>query len=130
VGWGGATDQHGASSSVVHAIGQGAAAAFEGCTLRYHPDSEHMPTVLIRQGSAVQASPGNPLPSSLVVAEEHGRVDMSQCQLMGPALKSAVHTGFGIRAGAHASVTLVGVCWIVISRGYEHARALMLGAGF
>jgi hypothetical protein len=114
VGWGGATDQDIDSASIVYVSDQGAAASFEGCTLQYHPDSQHMPLVLTGQGCTT-SSPDTPLPSSLVVTEQHGRVDMSQCQLVGPAggaSESAAPTGFGVRAGTHATITLVGMCWI------------------
>jgi hypothetical protein len=108
VGWGGATDQDSESSSVVHVSDQGAAAIIEGCTLQYHPDSKHMPTVLTHHGCA-KASPDNPLPGSLVVADEHGHVDLSECQLVGPTARVADFTGLGIRAGTRATIHLVGV---------------------
>jgi hypothetical protein len=113
VGWGGATDQHLESSCVVCVSDQGVA-ALEGCTLQYHPDSKHVPVVLTRhgQGCSVEGLPDNPLPSSLVVADQHCHVDLLKCQLVGPAFRDAAPTGFGVRAGAHATVALVGVCWM------------------
>jgi hypothetical protein len=110
VGWGGATDQDFESASVVLALGQGAAVSLEGCTLQYHPDSQHTPTVLAHQGLAVAGRPGDPLPGSLVVADWHVRVDLTQCQLVGPAFRGAAFTGVGVRAGRHVTITLVGVC--------------------
>jgi hypothetical protein len=114
VGWGGATDQDCDSASVVHVSDQGAAASFEGCTLQYHEDSQHMPLVLTGHGCA-KGSPDNPMPSSMVVADQHGHLDMSQCHLVGPAggtFGSAALTGLGVRAGRHATITLVSVCLI------------------
>jgi hypothetical protein len=108
VGWGGATDQDSESSSVINVSGRGVAAC-EGCTLQYHPDSQHMPTVMFQEGSYVQGQPDNPMPSSLVVADEHGHVDLSQCQLVGPAYRSAALTGMGVRAEAYATINLVGM---------------------
>jgi hypothetical protein len=111
VGWGGATDQDIQSASVAYVGDQGASATFEGSTLRYHPDSQHMPLVFTRQGCAVEFKPDNPLPSSLVVAEQHGRVGMSACQLVGPTARSAEFTGLGVRAERGVTITLVGMCW-------------------
>jgi hypothetical protein len=108
VGWGGATDQDVESSGVVYVGEPGAAATFEGCTLQYHPDSQHVPLVA-GQGFAVQGRPGAPMPSSLVVADHHGCVDLSECQLVGPAFSGAARTGFGVRTGTNATINLVGV---------------------
>jgi hypothetical protein len=112
VGWGGATDQDTEIPSIVYVGDQGAAAAYEGCTVQYHPDSKHMPAVMICQGSAAVHQPDNPLPRSVVVAEEDGHVDLLKCHLVGPTARGPALTGFGVRAGAHATTTtLVGMRW-------------------
>jgi hypothetical protein len=93
VGWGGATDEDAeerASCPVAGVEEKSTRLELEGCTLQLHPDSTHV------------------LPTSLLCARRHGRIQAANCRMVGPAPGSCTAMQYGVWAQAGAVVNLVG----------------------